>query len=59
MEFKMHTYDIQHLIIALIASTGKTGFTEGEKQRLLSVLNGLNTLCTKDNDYTLTVKIEP
>lgn len=55
----MHTYDIQRLIIALIASTGKTGFAEDEKQRLLSVLNGLNTLCTEENDYTLTVKVEP
>lgn len=58
MELKLHTYDIQHLIIALIVSQGKTCCEESDRERLLDTLNGLNSLCTEANNYTLKVTIE-
>ena len=58
MEFKLHTFDIQHLILSVIVAQGQTGCEESDRQRILSMLTALNTLCTKENDYTLNVTIE-
>ncbi len=58
MELKLTTKDIQHLIIAVISENTLGVFPRSDQERLLDTLNGLNTLCTKENDYTLTLKIE-
>lgn len=58
MKLKLQTYDIQLLVIALIEYKSNDVLTEDDKQRLQDKLIELNNLCTKENDYTLTITIE-
>ena len=60
MEFKLHTYDIQLLDIALICyqSMRNDTLTDKDRERLSNMLAKLNNLCTKDNDYTLKITVE-
>lgn len=58
MKFKLHTYDIQLLDIALIVYKADDVLTEDDKQRLQDKLMELNNLCTEENDYTLTITVE-
>ena len=56
MEFKLHTFDIQNLIIALICS--RDSVSEDDKQRIMEKLEEMNRLCSKANDYTLNITVE-
>lgn len=59
MEFKLHTYDIQLLDIALICYKDTDGvLTEEDNERLRDKLMELNNLCNKENDYTLHITVE-
>lgn len=58
MEFRLHTYDIQLLDIALIEYKSDDVLTKDDKQRLQDKLTELNNLCTEENDYTLTITVE-
>lgn len=55
MEFKLHTYDIQNLMIALITYKANEIITSEDKKRLNGLLTGLNNLCKEENDYTITL----
>lgn len=62
MNFKLHTDDIQNLMICLIGErirdTKKDVITESEYDRLESLLTSLNRFCTEENDYTLAFTVE-
>lgn len=57
MEFSLHTYDIQDLMICLIEAKShdkeKRIITEADYDRLNDLLCSLNRLCTEENNYTL------
>ena len=55
MEFKLHTYDIQDLMIALIAYRANEIITDDDKKRLNKLLTNLNNLCKEENDYTISL----
>ena len=57
MEFKLHTYDIQKLIIALIAYKADDVITDDDKKRLNELLTDLNNLCKEENNYTITLTV--
>ena len=57
MEFKLHTYDIQDLMIALIAYKANDIITGDDKKRLNELLARLNNLCREENDYTITLTV--
>lgn len=57
MEFTLHTYDIQNLIIALCCAKTDSVLTEEVKERLSDKLCELNRMCNEDNDYTLSVSV--
>ena len=57
MEFKLHTYDIQDLMIALIAYRADNIITDDDKKRLNVLLARLNNLCREENDYTITLTV--
>lgn len=61
-DFKLHTYDIQNLMICLIekraSDSKKKVITEDDYDRLDRLLTYLNSLCTEENNYTLTVKVD-
>lgn len=60
MEFTLHTYDIQDLIIALIIRDrdylDEQAHDRGEK--LGALLIDLNNLCNPANDFTIKLKVE-
>ena len=56
MEFKLHTYDIQRLIISLICSDSEN-MSEDDRQRLLGKLTELNAMCKIKNDFTLNITV--
>ena len=58
MEFKLHTYDIQLLDIALIHYRADGVLTKEDNERLRNKLMELNNLCNKENDYTLHITVE-
>lgn len=62
MKFKLHTYEIQDLMIAIIsAETYDKSFNDvcGDKtERLKNLLTELNNMCSYENNYTLTVSVE-
>ena len=59
MEFKLHTYDIQFLDIALIYYRETAGILTNEDiKRLRNKLMELNNLCNEGNDYTLHIIVE-
>jgi len=55
MEFKLHTFDIQYLIIALLDYKADDIITDVDKKRLDELLSKLNNLCKKENNYTITL----
>lgn len=57
MEFNLHTYDIQYLVIALISYKSDSVLTEADIKRLIDNLSMINNLCTKDNNYTLSITV--
>lgn len=56
MEFNLHTFDIQNLIIALVYA--RDNIKEEDRKRLDDKLCELNRMCNEGNNYTLKVKIE-
>lgn len=58
MEFKLHTYDIQKLDIALILYKADKIITKEDKDRLSGILAKLNNACAKEKDYTITIKVD-
>lgn len=60
MEFKLHTYDIQRLMIAIIevecANSGV--ISKNDVERILNKLCEINNMCNEGNDHTVNVKIE-
>lgn len=62
MNFKLHTYDIQSLMICLIEESArdkkKDVITEAEYERLEKLLTSLNNLCLEKNGYTLSVTVD-
>lgn len=60
--FKLHTYDIQHLMICLIekraSDSKKKIITEDDYDRLDRLLTYLNSLCTEENSYSLTITVD-
>ena len=57
MEFKLHTYDIQNLMIALIAYGADGVITDDDKKHLAELLTDLNNLCKEENNYTITLTV--
>ena len=61
MTIKLHTYDIQKTVIALIQAKiynkAPSVITDDDYDRLSDLFNSLNDYCTADNDYTLTIDI--
>lgn len=59
MEFKLHTYDIQKLILALICNDSSVvASDEKARQALIDKLSEMNQMCKLSNDYTLTVMVD-
>ncbi len=62
MNFKLHTDDIQNLMICLIEERlrdeKKDVITEAEYHRLEGFLMMLNHLCREENDYTISVTVD-
>ena len=59
MNFKLHTSDIQRLILAVICNdVSDDVLSEGDKQRLLNKLTELNKMVNKENDWALNVTVE-
>lgn len=62
-EFKLHTYEIQRCVIALIDShCSHDGYFSKDYpetyQKLTAMLCEMNKLCWEGNDFTITVKAE-
>lgn len=59
MEFKLHTYDIQKLMIAIIEVDCKnTVISKSDVYRILNKLSKINNMCNEGNDHAVNVKIE-
>jgi len=58
IEFKLHTYDIQYLDIAMIMYRPDTVIKRDDIERIKNKLSELNNLCTKENNYTINVTVE-
>lgn len=60
MEFKLHTYDIQRMIIAMIdvGCGNDETISENDVERILNKLCEINNMCNEGNDHTVNVKIE-
>ena len=60
MEFKLHTYDIQKLMIAIIEVDYKndTIISKSDVYRILNKLSEINNMCNEGNDHAVNVKIE-
>lgn len=60
MEFKLHTYDIQRMMIAIIevecANSGV--ISKNDVERILKKLSEINNMCNEGNDHAVNVKIE-
>lgn len=60
MEFKLHTYDIQRLMIAIIevecANSGV--ISKNDVERILNKLSEINNMCNESNNHAVNVKIE-
>lgn len=58
MEFELHTYDLQDIVIALICNDSSVCRDHPDRiKRLRDLFAGANNLCTNDNDYTVHVTI--
>lgn len=60
MEFKLHTYDIQRMMIAIIevecANSGV--ISKNDVERILNKLSEINNMCNESNNHAVNVKIE-
>lgn len=57
--FKLHTYDIQRMMIILISyrDFGEV-ITEADVERYLDLLGELNNMCSEENGHELYVTIQ-
>ena len=54
MEFSLHTYDIQDIILGLIMNDSSVLAKEDKRvEQLLNLFTKLNTMTNEDNHYTL------
>ena len=58
MKLKLHTDDIQKLMICVLFSKDTSVVSEEDKQRYVDILTELNNMCNKDNNYTLEVTVD-
>ena len=58
MEFKMHTYDIQKIMMCIMFAEKESVMSKEDKDRYLDNLTILNNKCKPENDYTLNVTVE-
>lgn len=60
MEFKLHTYDIQRLMIAIIgvecANSGV--ISKNDVERILNKLSEINNMCNESNNHAVNVIIK-
>lgn len=60
MEFKLHTYDIQRLMIAIIdvecANSGV--ISKNDVERILNKLSEINNMCNESNNHAVSVIIK-
>lgn len=57
IKFKLHTYDIQNIDMAVLFADLVT-MTEEDKTRISEMLLKLNQMCCEENGHTLTVTVE-
>ena len=60
MSFRMHTFDIQDIVIALIFASVREENPDmkARMEKLTDVFADMNRRCNPENDYTLTVTVE-
>lgn len=60
MEFKLHTYDIQRMMIAMIEVECASDeiISKNDTERILKKLCEINNMCNEGNDHAVNVKIE-
>lgn len=57
-EFKLHTYDIQKIMLCIMFAEKESIMSKEDKDRYLNNLVALNNKCKPENDYTLNVTVE-
>ena len=61
---KMHTYDLQRIVIACISKTGEERHRRHDAEeaeaydKLADLFADINRLCEADNDYTITITVD-
>ena len=60
MSFRMHTFDIQDIVIALIFASVREENPDmkARMEKMIDVFADVNRACAKENDYTVTVTVE-
>lgn len=60
MEFKLHTYDIQRMMIAMIEVeyVNSEVISKNDVERILNKLSEINNMCNESNNHAVNVKIE-
>ena len=54
MEFELHTYDLQDIVIALICNDSAVlAANPDQKQKLIDLFSGLNQRTNEANNWTL------
>lgn len=58
MEFTLHTYDLQDIVIALICNDSAVlEANPDQKQKLIDLFGTINSMCNEGNDWTLKFKV--
>ena len=58
MEIKLHTYDIQKIMMCILLSDDVSVMSESDRKNYTDILTAMNGKCKKENDYTLTVLVK-
>lgn len=59
MDFTLHTYDLQDIVIALICNDSAVLRDNPERvSRLKDLFAELNNMCNESNDWTITLHAE-
>lgn len=58
MNLRLHTEDIQKLMICVLFSDDTSIVSTEDKQRYADVLTTLNNMCVSENNYTLAVSVD-
>ena len=60
MEFDLHTYDIQDIILGLIMNNSRYLAQDAERvEKLINLFTKLNIMTNESNDYTLHFTVIP